>query len=85
MNKNSFKNKEKTYLLLFSSLYYQQTWATKYADSETYISSFYIDNYNIIEVNFMKHSDYSDYFYDYDNYISFCDYYSNYYSNYYSI
>ena len=48
--------KEKTYLLLFSSLYYQQTWATKYADSDTYKSSFYIDNNNTKEVNFMRHS-----------------------------
>ena len=56
MNKDSFKNKEKTYLLLFSSLYYQQTWATKYADSDTYKSSFYIDNNNTKEVNFMRHS-----------------------------
>ena len=28
----------------------------------------------------MKHSYYLDYYYDYDNYISFCDFYSNYYS-----
>ena len=80
MKKDSFKNEEGINLLLFSSLYYQQKWATKYVDSETYKSLFYIDNINNKEVDFMKHSYYLDYYYDYDNYISFCDFYSNYYS-----
>ena len=80
INKDNLKNKETITLLLFSSLYYQQKWATEYVDSETYKSLFYIDNINNIEVDFMKHSYYLDYYYDYDNYISFCDFYSNYYS-----
>ena len=46
MKKDSFKNEEGINLLLFSSLYYQQKWATKYVDSEIYKNLFYIDNIN---------------------------------------
>ena len=77
MKEQDFKEKERISLLLFSSLYFQQRWSTAYIDSETFKSIFYIDNNNTKEIYFMKHSYSIDYYYDYVNYISFYDYYSN--------
>ena len=77
MTEENLDNNENISIIFFSTLYYQQKWKTKFVDSETYKDIFHIDNNTNKEIYFMKHTYYVDDYYDYDNYISFYDYYSN--------
>ena len=79
-SQDNFSNKNDIGILFFSNLYFNQKWSTKFVDEETYKDFFYINNDNKKEINFMKHSYCVDNYFDYDKYISFCDYYNNHYS-----
>lgn len=77
MNGKNLDNNENISILFLSTLYYQQKWKIKFVDSKTYKDIFHIDSNTNKEIYFMKHTYYVDEYYDYDNYISFYDYYSN--------
>ena len=79
-SKENINNKNEIGILFYSNLYYNQKWKTKFVDEKSYNDFFYIDNENKKEINFLKHSYYVDNYFDYDKYISFCDYYNNHYS-----
>ena len=76
-NKDIFGNLENTSLLLVSTLYYQQNWKYKFIDSKIYKWPFYINKNKIKEVKFMNHKYTVNYYFDYEDYYSFHDFYSN--------
>jgi len=80
LSNENISNKNEIGILFYSNLYFNQKWKTKFVDEKTYNDFFYIDNENKKEINFLKHSYYVDNYFDYDKYISFCDYYNNHYS-----
>ena len=77
ITKNIFKDLGNTTLLLFSTLYYQQKWNNKFIDSKMYKGPFYINKEKSKEVMFLNHDYYVNYIYEYENYYSFNDFYSN--------
>lgn len=77
INKEAFKNLDKTNLLLFSTIYYQQKWKYEFIDSKIYKGPFYINSNEKKEITFMNHIYIIDYYYDYEDYYSFFDFYSN--------
>ena len=77
IKKDIFKDLGNTALLLFSTLYYQQKWKYKFIDSKMYKGPFYINKEKSKEVMFLKHEYYVDYIYEYENYYSFNDFYSD--------
>jgi len=80
IEKSKFENINDIAILLISSLYYKQKWRVKFVDATTYKDKFYINETYYKEVDFMRHSYSINYYYDYGNYISFYDFYSNEYS-----
>ena len=77
LKKDIFKDLGNTSLLLFSTLYYRQKWEYKFLDSKMYKGPFYINNEKSKEVMFLNHEYYARYIYDYEEYYSFNDFYSN--------
>ena len=80
LSKENISNKDDVGILFYSNLYFNQKWKKKFVDEKTYKDFFYIDKNNKKEINFMKHSYYVDYYFDYGKYISFYDFYRNQYS-----
>ena len=62
-------------LYWFSTLYFKNAWANKYLNSENTKDVFHLANGLTKETTYMNHSYLSEYYYDYDTYISFKDYY----------
>ena len=71
-----FEIDEETALILLSSLYFKNQWASKYISSNNIQKDFHLASGDKVNTTFMKHTYYIDEYYDYDSYISFRDYYS---------
>ena len=70
---------DETILFLFSTLYYKNSWYTKFLKEKSYEDNFYGQNETSI-VTYMKHEYISKEVYDYGTYYVFRDYYNNNYS-----
>ena len=70
---------DETILYLFSTLYYKNSWYTKFLKEDCYENVFYGKEKNTT-VKYMHHRYKSDQLYDYDTYYAFRDYYNNSYS-----
>ena len=77
INKDFLELDEETQLYLFSSLYFKNAWQNKYLKKNNVKDYFYLNNENKIKAEYMKHSYYTDSYYDYGKYISVKDYYYN--------
>lgn len=67
---------ENSALYLLTTLYFNNKWETKFVKNESYKDNFYVTPLEPIEVTYMTHKYYGDY-YDYGDYYSFYDYYKN--------
>lgn len=66
---------DETELYLFSTLYFKNGWANKYLSENNIKDDFYLSNDKTATATYMKHSYYSQCYYDYGSYISVKDYY----------
>lgn len=64
-----------TSFILINTLFFDNKWSFMYKDSSNGI--FYNDNKEEKNIEFMNHTYFNEYFYDYEDYISFYDYYKN--------
>lgn len=76
LTKDDLEIRDDSALLFMSSLYFDNTWRSKYKTNDTKVDKFYLDENNSTEVKFMNHVYYGN-IYDYDKYISVYDYYSS--------
>ncbi len=80
---NGFIDKEflemdrETVLYLFSTLYFKNAWSNKYLSDENIKDTFHLADGSEITTTYMKHSYTTEYYYDYDSYISVKDYYDS--------
>lgn len=63
-------------MYLFSTLYFNNSWAYKFNKKDTVEKPFILSNQSSVNANYMYHEYLVDYIYDYGDYISFYDYYS---------
>ena len=66
---------EETELYLLSTLYFKNAWSTKYLSDNNVVDDFHLSNGRVVQATYMRHSYYSEAYYDYDTYISVKDYY----------
>lgn len=64
-----------TVLYLFSTLYFKSAWGNKYLSSDNVNDDFFLNDGGKVTTKYMKHSYFTNQYYDYDSYISFKDYY----------
>ena len=76
IEKKDLEIDEYTSLLLMSTLYFDNKWATMFSNDDTYASTFKTLDNKEITVDYMKHS-YFGKVYRYEKYDSFYDYYKN--------
>ena len=76
LEKKDLEIDEYTALLLMSTLYFDNKWATMFSNDDTYSSTFNTINNDKIKADYMKHS-YFGKVYRYEKYDSFYDYYKN--------
>lgn len=76
MDKSVLEISDDTAFFLFSTLYFNNKWRNIFNDVDTYEDTFTLLNGTTIKKKFMHHS-YTGTAYDYDDYISVYDYYSN--------
>ena len=76
LEKKDLEIDEYTALLLMSTLYFDNKWATMFSNDDTYSSTFNTNNDEKINVEYMIHS-YFGKVYRYEKYDSFYDYYKN--------
>ena len=77
INKDWLELSPETMLYWFSTLFFKNAWKDKYLSKQNTKDIFYLSDGQTKKTTFMHHSYYVDYFYSYDNYISFKDYYAN--------
>lgn len=68
---------KETMLFLFSTFYFKNDWYIKYRSDKNFKANFYLDKTNKVQTTFMKHSYLSNCYYDYGNYLSVTDYYTD--------
>ena len=68
---------KETMLFLFSTFYFKNDWYIKYRSDKNIKDNFYLKNNEKVQTTFMKHSYLTDCYYDYGNYLSVTDYYTD--------
>ena len=77
INKDFLEIDSATLLIWFSTLYFKNAWQNKYLSSGNKEDTFYLADGQTKKVTYMEHMYFTDCYYDYGDYISFRDYYSN--------
>ena len=76
LNKKDLEIKESTAFILMSTLYFKNSWWTSFNTKDTKKDSFYLEDGSELDISYLFHSYYGD-CYDYGDYISCYDYYTN--------
>lgn len=68
---------KETMLFLFSTFYFKNDWYIKYSSDKNIKDNFYLNSSDKVQTTFMKHSYLTNCYYDYGNYLSVTDYYTD--------
>lgn len=75
IDKDFLEIDSQTMLVWFSTLFFKNAWANKYLSKQSAEGDFYLTPEQTKKVTYMYHSYFTDKYYDYEDYISFRDYY----------
>lgn len=77
IDNRSLEIDKETMLFLFSTFYFKNDWYIKYRSDKNIKDNFYLNGNDKVQTTFMKHSYLIDCYYDYGNYLSVTDYYTD--------